>query len=398
MPPKAKAKSLKAKAKAKPSKKSTKTPPEPVFPPETPETPVDVDQEQAPKQQKKFQEHPAAEEDLRTNWRTWSREHMEWREQNFDEHTMKTSMLRGLTPGQKQLIFAVLPPGALTVATIYDALAEEFGADMMLQERNDTLAYNNHARSNETLRDFMTKHSYLRATALGSGMNNDELTGGFSLLKAANLTMDLEGQILRSVKTRGEIARVALGIGGGGGGGGAVRPTYGEIAAEIRTLIQVHDLSDDAKSKTENKVLFGGENRKLIQKKKFKKKGGKGGGKGFVTVETLIAALNGANIQKPTEKKSDWICPSCSKVVFGSKTNCFSCNAAKPANPTLVDTRKGKDGGKGFNKGSKGGNGPTTTTPTTAGTKGAEQGAKGTCWAFAKGNCARGSACKFTHG
>ena len=71
----------------------------------------------------------------------------------------------------------------------------------------------------------------LRNQALGSGMVDDNIGGGFKLLKAAKLDPGQETAILRTCKLRAELS-----------GQQDSKPTYAQIAAELRTMIQVDEL------------------------------------------------------------------------------------------------------------------------------------------------------------
>ena len=375
MGPSAKAKA-KSKAKAKASakkggtKKATGTP---VFPNEEEEI-VAAEVEA----RRKFIEHPDAVDDLRSVWRTWLREHQEWSQNmiSFGEPTLLSSMLRHLTAEQKSVVFAAMPLGTMTLAGIIATLRDEYGADTMIQERQDSLSYEAHVRTNESLRDFMRKHALLRNQAIGSGMADDNLGGGFRLLKAAALEQSQESAILRTCKLRAELSGMADG-----------KPTYAQIAAELRTMVQVDELDVSAAATKQEKVMFvrrgaggiqkpgGPADKKKKKKQKQQQKAasmvkalaalgvhdtnqlvaftqgggqqfGKAGGKGY-------SVFGKGDTQNPAP--FDWLCPACGKTVFASKAECFSCSAPRPQNPTRSDALKGA---KGKGKGAKGGKPP----------------------------------------
>lgn len=375
MGPSAKAKA-KSKAKAKASakkggtKKATGTP---VFPNEEEEI-VAAEVEA----RRKFIEHPDAVDDLRSVWRTWLREHQEWSQNmiSFGEPTLLSSMLRHLTAEQKSVVFAAMPLGTMTLAGIIATLRDEYGADTMIQERQDSLSYEAHVRTNESLRDFMRKHALLRNQAIGSGMADDNLGGGFRLLKAAALEQSQESAILRTCKLRAELSGMADG-----------KPTYAQIAAELRTMVQVDELDVSAAATKQEKVMFVRRGAGGIQKpggpadKKKKKKqkqqqkaasmvkalaalgvhdsnqlvaftqggGGKGGGGGGYGGGGKGYSVFGKGDTQAAP--FDWLCPACGKTVFASKAECFSCSTPRPQNPTRSDALKGA---KGKGKGAKG--------------------------------------------
>ena len=68
------------------------------------------------------------------------------------------------------------------------------------------------------------------------------------------------------------------------------------------------------------------------------------------TAATVVApAGTGASGQSGSEvdssktgddvDRSNWVCPSCKKVVFGRKSSCYKCKTTRPANATLAPAR-----------------------------------------------------------
>ena len=45
-------------------------------------------------------------------------------------------------------------------------------------------------------------------------------------------------------------------------------------------------------------------------------------------------------------ERSNWVCPTCKKVVFGRKTTCYKCKTDRPANPVLAPSQAAGASGK----------------------------------------------------
>ena len=348
-----------------------------------------------PKPKSKYVDHPEPIEDLRASWRTWSRQHLDWRSQDFDEKTMVLGMIGKLTKTQTELVHSKLDPPltAHGVEAIYNILKDNFSGVSMLDAQKDFKSYESHQRKNESLNEFLIAHDILRSRAISSGMIPDD-EAGFRLLTAANLDSEKTSTILRELDTRNQLLKDMAAASkkvGFHDDAEEVQPSYQDIREKLMRL-SVHNAYIDSRNNTKDAVfLSGGGNRNKvrrqggIQKKAtitvVKTKSAKKREKLRAKIATLTTA---AAQQQPGGKKFgfDWICPTCGNSVFDSKSICGfnGCAARRP----FDGGKKAPQAAKGNKGGGKG--------------KGAGKGKTQLCrnWQ-SSGTCRFGGACKFMH-
>lgn len=64
--------------------------------------------------------------------------------------------------------------------------------------------------------------------------------------------------------------------------------------------------------------------------------------------EKSAGGAHGSEVDNSAEgvaERSNWVCPTCKKVVFGRKTSCYKCKTNRPANPVLAPSRPSGAGG-----------------------------------------------------
>ena len=330
---------------------------------------------------RKFIDPPDAVEDLKSSWRSYSRDIQEWRAQDYEEAVLAQSWLRKLTQSQRDLVHGTLDPPITSVEEIYQVLKTTYGTDEQLQNRSDEIAYRSHRRGTESIRDFMTQHTILRHRAMSGDMASDEAKGGFTLLEQANVSTSQKEQILRSIKTTAMLRREAK-IKGAPSEGEA--PSYSEVCGELNLLTQVYELEENNSSKAAKTVLIGHAAAKKVKRgltkaKRFTKVKAE-----LKKTQAALTAIANSGTAAPA-KTFDWICPKCKASVFGSRGTCYKCDEPKPANPSRAPDRKGGKGGKGKGGGKSGG--------------GKGSGSKTLiCKYFEKGEtCPYGTNCRFSH-
>lgn len=307
----------------------------------------------------KFQELMPTE-DMKKDWRLFSRTYAEWYRQSAAESMKVHSFLKALTPEQKELVYNMVPEGIDTCDSIFEVLKETYGSDLYLQNKSDIAAYRRHDREeHESLDEFLKTRQQLRVRSLAAGMPSDA-ADGFVLLDACRLSESQNIQITRDIQLRLSLSGKTEGT----------LPTYNEMLTELRLITKVKEnmkLVRGFGKSEKTKVLVA----KVIKKEKKKKSHHQPFEKKY---KALVAQM---------EKKfiSDWICGACGASVFGSRDSCFKCGVKKTGTEaTTTISSKGKGKGKG-GKG-KGGAGRSSKP----------------CLNFAKdGTCKHEKNCWFSH-
>ena len=279
--------------------------------------------------------------ELKAQWRIFQRDFAEWYRQPHDERAKVASLLHALPEAAKAHVYVALPEGITTCLAIMTVLKEIYGADMMLQNKEDIKAYQNHKREeHEGLEDWLNTHNLIRSRAIGANMPSDDLNG-WTLFDDAALSENMQQQVTRSIIMRMNIKGLP----------DDSVPTYATVLAELRLNCRVKanaKLMNSAappKVKPTTAVLATAAVTKTHRKKVTKKK---------TTVKKQIALAVAAAVA--ADKKvfvPDWTCSKCSAYCFGSRAECFKCNAPKTGNEALA-VKGGKSKGKGKGKGGKG--------------------------------------------
>ena len=307
--------------------------------------------------------------ELKGQWRVFQRDFQEWYRQPHPEASKVASLLHALPSQAKSHVYSELPEGITSCLAIMTVLKSIYGADMMLQNKEDIKLYQTHRREeHEGLEDWLNSHNLVRSRAIGAGMPSDDLNG-WALFDDANLSENMQQQVTRSIIMRMNIK---------GQTDDAV-PSYETVMAELRLNCRVKanaKLMGGAlpKVKPSTTVLATASVTKKTTRKKVRVKN--------TSVKKQIA-LAVASAMAPKIYVPDWICGKCQAFCFGSRSECYKCNAPKTGNEALAEKGKGK-GGKG--KGGKGGKG-----------KGSNKHLPCLNWTGVAGSCKYEQNCNFSH-
>ncbi len=272
-------------------------------------------------------------------FRTWMREYKQWLALYsgvYSDAALLQSALLALGTETKEAVFAEVPAGTLTLASVQETLHRLYAGDELLEQRKALADVRALRRGKSSLHDFLRQWKHVRATAQVAGVlpSSEAESDAWDMLEASELTNSQRGSILAELQTRRDLCAVSPGM------TFSASDTMYNLLRNLALAFEATNPSSNKTSRQEEKMAlyasapedlaggWKGEHWALAAKGKGKKgskgsKGSKGGAKGDQPVE----------------------CWTCGKKGHRS-SECWSSKGSKGSAKGKKDDQKGKGKGK----------------------------------------------------